>query len=321
MSGAEPTRRSSHVEMPAAYAAVGASKLPDLLRFPPEGSTPYEESLQLGSGQDRFIAASSLLMTWGAQRGTGIAVTHVSRGTDAEYVGPEFDEQGRAQAVSEIEEQFGPDGEPYLVAGTTAVLAAPGKPERSILVVYTVTEERVVGFAWGTSDELGAVGEQRFTVEFREDDTVWAVARGFLTSPKNGLLGLKARAVIREAIDAARDQLAALAPGAAPVPPAAEEPAIEEPDGEESTAEQVTVDDSVDVPVVEQPEAETSEIEETELEDPEEGPEAEDPEEGPEAEVPASAASDVADTPDPADPADAPDTRATHQRRPSRPQP
>lgn len=219
MSNGEQNRRSSHVEMPAAYAAVGASKLPDLLRFPPEGSTPYEEALQLGSGQDRFLAASSLLMTWGAQRAAGIEVSEVERGADDVYVGPDFDADGRAQAASDIEEQFGPDGEPYLVAGSTAVLTAPGKPSRSVLVVYTVAEDRIVGFAWGTSDEHGAVGEQRFTVELREDDTVWAVARGFLTSPKNGLLGLKARSVIREAIDAAREQIGALAPGVAPVTP------------------------------------------------------------------------------------------------------
>lgn len=214
MSDLEGSRRSSHVEMPATYAAVGASKLPDLMRFPPEGSTPYEEALRLGSGQDRFIAASSLLMTWGAQRGAGITVADVDRGANDTYLSPEFDDQGRAQAVSEREEQFGPDGEPYLVAGTTAVLRTEDGSSRSILVVYTVDEERTVGFAWGTQDDAGAVGEQRFTVEFREDDTVWAVARGFLTAPKNGLLGLKARAVTRDAIDSVKAQIGALAPWA-----------------------------------------------------------------------------------------------------------
>lgn len=304
MSTEEPTRRSSHVEMPAAYAAVGASKLPDLLRFPPEGSTPYEEALQLGSGQDRFIAASSLLMTWGAQRGTGIAVTDIDRGTDVAYVGPEFDEQGRAQAVSEIEEQFGPDGEPYLVAGSTAVLTPPGKPSRSVLVVYTVNEERIVGFAWGTSDENGAVGEQRFTVEFRDDDTVWAVARGFLTSPKNGLLGLKARSVIRDAIDAVRAQIGALAPGVAPITtpvdeepvahePSVEEPAVEEPEGE--------------VPAVEETMVEDTSVEETSVEDT-----------GVEDAV--LAEPDADQTEDPTDVTSDPGATQTHQRRPSKPQ-
>ena len=321
--------------MPAAYAAVGASKLPDLLRFPPDGSTPYEEALQLGSGQDRFLAASSLLMTWGAQRGTGIAVTQIDRGSDDEYVGPEFDDQGRAVAVNEVEEQFGPDGEPYLVAGTTAVLAAPGKPERSILIVYTVNEERVVGFAWGTSDEHGAIGEQRFTVEFREDDTVWAVARGFLTSPTNGLLGLKARSVIREAIDAARDQIGALAPGVAPVAPPAEpeEPdasgaadanGVADADGAADADEAAHPGDAAGagddgVAGADAPSEELAEVVEPEVVDPEDSaPEAVDPE----GADPVDAHTDSAPDEAREDPASAPtDARTTHQRRPSRSHP
>lgn len=208
-------RRSSHVGMPAAYASIGATRDPDLLRFPPEGSTPYEEELRLGSGEERFIAASSLLMTWGAQRGAGMTVEVVERGPDDEYEGVEFDEHGVAQAAAPREDTFGPDGEPYLNAGTSANVALQGGDARRVLIVYTVDEERRVGFAWGTGDELGAVGEQRFVVERRDDDTVWAVARGFLTPAKNGLLGLKARADLRAAIDAVKLQLGALAPGAA----------------------------------------------------------------------------------------------------------
>ncbi|WP_244301053.1 DUF1990 family protein [Leucobacter insecticola] len=213
--------------MPASYAAVGASKFADLLRFPPEGSTPYEETLQLGSGQDRFIAASSLLMTWGAQRGAGLAVVDIERGPNDTYLGPEFDDQGRPLSVGEREEQFGPDGEPYLVAGSSATLRSADGTERRILVVYTINQERVVGFAWGTQDDAGVVGEQRFTVEFRDDGTVWAVARGFLTAPKNGLLGLKARATTKDAIESVRAQIRALAPGGAVVTDARESNASE----------------------------------------------------------------------------------------------
>lgn len=218
----QPTRRSSHVEMPVAYAAVGASKSPDLLRFPPEGSTPYEEELRLGSGQDRFLLASSLLMTWGAQRGSGVRVEDVVRGSGEHYSGVSFGEDGQPQAAGEVEEHFGPEGEPYLVAGTTATLHAEGQDPRSVLIIYTVDEERRAGFAWGTRDEAGAVGEQLFVIEHREDDTVWAVARGFLSAPKGGLLGLKARSDLRTALDAVKTQLAALAPGAVAgtVPPA-----------------------------------------------------------------------------------------------------
>lgn len=216
MSKNQQPKRSSHVDMPVSYAAVGASKQPDLLRFPPEGSTPYEEEQRLGSGQERFLLASNLLMTWGAQRGGGVRVGDVVRGSGALYAGPTFDDNGTPQAADSAEEHFGPDGEPYIVAGTTATLLAEGQDPRAVLVVYTVGEDRRVGFAWGTSDESGAVGEQLFVVEHRDDDTVWAIARGFLFAPKSGLLGLKGRSAIRTAIDAAKEQIAALAPGAQP---------------------------------------------------------------------------------------------------------
>jgi uncharacterized protein (UPF0548 family) len=208
-------RRSNHVEMPVNYAAVGASQLPDVVRFPPSGTESYAEALQLGSGQERFIAASSLLMTWGAQRGAGVTVSDVVRGVEDPYLSPEFDDRGQALSLRTREEQFGPNGEPYIVPGTSAVLTAEGRASRSVLVVYTIDEDRTAGFAWGTRDGLGVVGEQRFTVELRDDETVWAVAQGFLTSPKSGLLGLKSRALIREAVELVRKQIGALAPGAA----------------------------------------------------------------------------------------------------------
>ena len=308
-------RRRSHVEMPVAYAAVGASKAPDLLRFPPEGSTPYEEELRLGSGQDRFLVSSSLLMTWGAQRGAGVRVTDVDRGDDDAYVGVAFDDRGQPESAPEREEHFGPDGEPYLVAGTTAVLAAEGEDPRSVLVIYTVEEERRVGFAWGTRDERGAVGEQLFTVEHRDDDTVWAVARGFLIAPRSGLLGLKARADVRGAIEAVKRQLEALAPGGGADPrdrgteagesagstaePTATEPATPEP----VPAEPVPAEPGAAAPV-----------------DPVAPAEPGSTEPGPAPEVPASDP-DGSD-PAPEIPASDPDgsrARQSHQRRPSKP--
>ncbi|MBK0418194.1 DUF1990 family protein [Leucobacter sp. CSA1] len=203
--------------MPASYAAVGASKAPDLLRFPPEGMTPFEETLRLGSGQERFITASSLLMTWGAQRGAGYEVSEIVRGEGERYAGVVFDADGRPEPAPEAEDQFGPDGEPYLTAGTTAKLRHEKEREpRAVMVVYTVDEPRRVGFAWGTSDEEGVVGEELLTVEHREDDTVWAVARGFLTVPNGGLLGIKGRSLLKTAIASVKDQLRSLAPGAGP---------------------------------------------------------------------------------------------------------
>lgn len=215
MSAAQGNRRSTHVDTPVAYAAVGASKAPDLMRFPPTGMTPYEEALQLGSGQERFIAASSVLMTWGAQRAIGADVRDIDRGANDDYIGPEFDDDGQAQAAGEREEHFGPDGEPYVVAGTTAVIEFAGQKPQKVLVVYTIEEDHRFGFAWGTNDEGGALGEQLFMIEHREDGTVWAIARGLLAPSKNGLLGLKGRSNVKDTISSAKAQIEALAPGAA----------------------------------------------------------------------------------------------------------
>lgn len=261
-------RRSSHVDMPAAYASIGATRDPDLLRFPPDGSTPYEEVLRLGSGEERFILASSLLMTWGAQRGAGMTVEDIERGPDDEYEGVGFDANGVAQAAAPREDTFGPDGEPYLNAGTSASITMPGQSSRQVLIVYTIEEEGSVGFAWGTSDEDGPVGEQRFTVERREDDTVWAVARGFLTPSKNGLLGLKARADLRAAIDDVKKQIQALSPviasattvnveassatNSAPSALTVEDPIVEEAVTTDSVADAVVVEEAVVVEAVEE---------------------------------------------------------------------
>ncbi|UBH05952.1 hypothetical protein K8P10_001463 [Leucobacter sp. Psy1] len=208
-------RRSTHQGMPMAYAAVGASSAPDLMRFPPEDTTPYEDEVKLGSGQDRFLVASSLLMTWGAQRGAGYTVSDIDPGEGEQYTGLTFDEGGRPESSGHAEHQYGPDGEPYLTAGTTAVIdRGAGETPHAIMVVYTVDEPRRVGFAWGAADETGAIGEQLLTVEYRDDDSVWACARGFMAAAQSGLLGLKGRATLKSELAAAHAQLRALAPHA-----------------------------------------------------------------------------------------------------------
>nr|WP_209706676.1 DUF1990 family protein [Leucobacter exalbidus] len=202
--------------MPVAYAAVGASKLPDITRFPPAGATPYEESVRLGSGQPRFLTASSHLMTWGAQRGAGVTVEELGGADSDTYTGPEFGVDGTPEAPVEREEHFAPDGTPFIAAGARARITRPGATPRDVLVIYTINEPRRAGFAWGTSDAEGAIGEQLFLVEHREDDSVWAVGRGFLAPAKVGLFGRKGRSDLQVAIDTVTSQLEALLPGAAP---------------------------------------------------------------------------------------------------------
>ncbi len=208
------TRRSTHVEHEVLYAAVGASANPDLLRFPPEGATPYFDELRLGSGAERFLTASSLLMTWGAPRGVGIRVTDVVPGDGGQYAGVTFTPAGVPEPATAPEVQFGPDGEPYLTAGTVARFVWPDDvTSRQVRVVYTIDEAARVGYAIGSADGDGVIGEEAFAVEHREDDSVWATVRGFLWAPSAGFLGLKGRAAIRYVVKQAKDQLAALAPG------------------------------------------------------------------------------------------------------------
>lgn len=347
----EGNRRSSHVDMPVAYAAVGASKAEDLLRFPPEGSTPYEEALRLGSGEERFLLASSVLMTWGAQRGAGMRVDQIERGPDDEYEGVVFDADGGVQAAAPREDTFGPDGEAYLNAGTTATITGVGQSPRRVLVIYTIDEERRVGFAWGTGDENGAVGEQCFAVERRDDDTVWAVARGFLTAPRAGLLGLKARSDLRSALEDVKRQLQALAPGAVvdnagegsgadaarveagaaeptneEAEPAVEkgEPVAEAAEDSDAAEEWGAAEETVEDAVVVEP-AFTAEIEVVEPAEGDTEPDESGAEGSAASEQAEPAATEHVDeqaepaAPEQADEAPRPAPRPTHQRRPSRP--
>lgn len=211
----QPARRGTFVEHEAVYAAVGASAQADLLKFPPQGSTPFEQQLKLGSGADRFLAASNVLMTWGAQRSSGIEVLDIQLGSDEHYAGILFDADGTPEVSPEADVRYGPDGEAFLTAGTTAQFSwASGKIVRKMRVVYVVDEARRAGFSLGTADDGGVVGEHVLLVEHREDDSVWAVARGFYWAASGGLFGLKGRAAVRLATRDAGQQLSALIPGA-----------------------------------------------------------------------------------------------------------
>jgi uncharacterized protein (UPF0548 family) len=208
-------RRANHIEVPATYASVGASSAPDLMRFPPKGTTPFEDAVRLGSGQARFSTASSSLMTWGTLRGSGLLVEEIVVGDGGLYTGLEFDEDGTPVAPIAEESQFGPDGEPYITPGTTArITFDSGTQSRAIRVVYIVNEPRRIGLALGSMDDFGAIGESLYCVEYGEDDSVWATVRGFMVASDVGVLGLKGRSEIKKSIEAARKQLRALLPTA-----------------------------------------------------------------------------------------------------------
>lgn len=216
MSDSAPgPRRASHVSMPVAYAAIGASASPDLMRFPPEGSTPFEEELQLGSGSERFLASANLLMTWGAQRAAGYDIVDIVRGETEPYPGVNFTDAGVPEAAPDPEELFNLEGEPYILPGTQVTLVTP-TARRRILVVSTINEPRRQGFMWGDCDEEPGYGEQLLVVEHRADGTVWAIARGFAYLQASGLLaGRKQKAELRDVVERAQNYLAGLAPGMA----------------------------------------------------------------------------------------------------------
>lgn len=207
-------RRASHVDVAVSYAAVGASQDPNVLRYPPEGTTPFADEVRLGSGPERFVAATSALMTWGAQRGAGVRVEQIDEGTGAQYAGLSYGDDGEVLAgIDRDEAQYSPSGERFITAGMSATLDWPDKREpRRVRVVYVIEEPNRAGFALGTLDSAGAIGEQLFCVERREDGSVWATVRGFLVAPEGGLLGIKGKAQIKQAQAGAAEQLRALLP-------------------------------------------------------------------------------------------------------------
>ena len=212
------TRRSTFTDQSVTYGAIGATLDPDLLRYPPAGFRPAEDSVKLGSGKDRFDRAADELMTWGVQKGAGFEVVDVSPGTGAQYTGISYDSDGTplaGQPAARTEQRFGADGTPYVSAGMTATLKPRGrKGSRGsipVLVVYVVDEPERTGFAYGTTGDAAESGEESFILEHRDDDSVWLTIRSVL-QPNGGLRRLFAPAVRRRRRDLTTRELRALHP-------------------------------------------------------------------------------------------------------------
>jgi uncharacterized protein (UPF0548 family) len=169
-------------DRPVSYGSVGATQAADVLIFPPAGFASTEDEYRLGSGQERFNTAVSSLMTWGVLSGSDIDIVSIDEAHSEGYTGLMFNEFGAPMppADDSIDQLFGPDGTPYLSAGTSIVLAnlwTPFNIEVSFRVIYVVREERRYGYALGTLDAAPVVGEEFFSVEWRDDDSVWFVLR------------------------------------------------------------------------------------------------------------------------------------------------
>ncbi|UCR89428.1 DUF1990 family protein [Mycetocola spongiae] len=177
-------RRSNFEDQPVDYAAVGATQAADLMQYPPQGYSPAEDSIRLGSGRERYDAAVATLLSWGAQRDAGLEILEIRPGDGNEYAGIQFDDEGNAIAPNHRpgEQRFAPDGSPFLDAGTTARLRGRiGRfgVDMKIRVVYLLESPNRTSFAYGTIGNAQLSGEESFTVEIREDDSVWFITRAF----------------------------------------------------------------------------------------------------------------------------------------------
>ncbi|MET1053012.1 MAG: DUF1990 family protein [Mycetocola sp.] len=177
-------RRSNFEDQPVDYAAVGATQAHDLMTYPPRGFTPYEASIRLGSGVERFESATASLLSWDVLRGAGLDVLDVKAEAGQRYGGIRYDVDGTAIepiAVS-AEQRFAADGTPYVASGSTARLhghVGAFRMDERVRVVYVVEEATSVSFAYGTVGAHRVSGEESFRVSRRDDDSVWFEVRSF----------------------------------------------------------------------------------------------------------------------------------------------
>lgn len=204
--------RSNFVRGEVTYGAVGASADPNIAKYPPAGFEGYEDAVLIGMGERKFRDSVDRLFSWEAQRSAGIEVHNLSVNSDSGYSGIVLDSEGlpvHARSAGEV--AYSASGEEMIQAGMSATLEWRfRKTQRRVQVVFSVDEPRRAGFALGTLDENGVVGEEFFWIEYRADNTVWASVRGFLAAPEGGWLGLKQRVLVRLAKMSSRAQLLSL---------------------------------------------------------------------------------------------------------------
>lgn len=177
-----PRRRTHSGERVVSYGSVGSTQAADVLIFPPTGFKAFQQEFRLGSGLERFESASASLMTWGVPHGAHLEIRAVDEAESEGYSGLLFNEFGApiAPTADALEQLFSSDGTPYLSAGTTVELGKMWTPSSLVTshrVIYVHREERRIGYALGTLDSVPVVGEEYFSVEWRDDDSVWAVMR------------------------------------------------------------------------------------------------------------------------------------------------
>ncbi|MCG7416726.1 DUF1990 domain-containing protein [Microbacterium sp. ACRRU] len=177
-------RRQNFTDDTVDYAAVGATQAHDLMQYPPEHSLPAEDSWRIGSGEERFAAASELLLSWAPLRSEELSITDVRPATDGGYSGVAFDAEGAPIAPSRVEseQRFATDGTPFVSPGTSVRLHGKVDGHRAdahLRVISVFEEPRRVGYILGTVGHSIVSGEELFALEWRDNDEVWFVVRAF----------------------------------------------------------------------------------------------------------------------------------------------
>ncbi|MFP5251132.1 MAG: DUF1990 family protein [Actinomycetes bacterium] len=170
------------------YGAVGATAHFDFSRFPPKGFEVIQRRARIGHGRPRYDAAVAALRTWKVQRLSGIEVDVVGseEGTVYRPVGFDGTEATRAASI-EPQQDFGPDGEPFLQPGDSIdqrVRVLGMQIHAPMRVIAIEDEASSHGVILGTLEGHPEAGEERFTIEIVEDETVFLHFRALVRDAK-----------------------------------------------------------------------------------------------------------------------------------------
>ena len=167
------------------YGAVGGTKAPDLMTFPPAGFKPFERRSRIGHGESRWEFAWQQTLTWGIQTRSGFKVEVVENsgapdGSETPEFGSRRDRQRLRTDANEV--VYGSEGASSVAPGETVILTLPIGPFRvhaPCRVIWIVDSESQKGFAYGTLSGHPECGEESFVVERTPDDSVWLTVREF----------------------------------------------------------------------------------------------------------------------------------------------
>ncbi len=150
--------RTPYARRPVSYSPVGATRSAQFEDRTIPGYRSIARTAQVGSGQADWDDARQQIFAWGLQTRAGIRM----RGSLGAPRVP-------LQDGDLIELRFG-------IGGLSFRFPA--------VVVWTVDEPRLAGFAYGTLPGHSEAGEEAFLLERRADDSVWVVIRAF-SQPSN----------------------------------------------------------------------------------------------------------------------------------------